>query len=51
LWEAVTGTLFSGDAIYNGPLLDEIAGADIEAYLRTMERLWGAAGHGRPCRA
>ena len=39
LWEAVTGILFSGDAIYDGPLLDEIAGADIEAYLRTMERL------------
>jgi glyoxylase-like metal-dependent hydrolase (beta-lactamase superfamily II) len=39
LWEAVTGTLFSGDAIYDGPLLDEIAGADIEAYVRTMERL------------
>jgi glyoxylase-like metal-dependent hydrolase (beta-lactamase superfamily II) len=39
LWEAVTGTLFSGDAIYDGPLLDEIPGADIEAYLRTMERL------------
>jgi len=39
LWEAATGTLFSGDAIYDGPLLDEIAGADIPAYRRTMERL------------
>jgi glyoxylase-like metal-dependent hydrolase (beta-lactamase superfamily II) len=39
LWEAATGTLFSGDAIYDGPLLDEIAGADLAAYLRTMERL------------
>jgi glyoxylase-like metal-dependent hydrolase (beta-lactamase superfamily II) len=39
LWEVATGTLFSGDAIYDGPLLDEIAGADIGAYLRTMERL------------
>jgi len=39
LWEAKTGTLFSGDAIYDGPLLDEIDGADIPAYVRTMKRL------------
>jgi glyoxylase-like metal-dependent hydrolase (beta-lactamase superfamily II) len=39
LWEAKTGTLFSGDAIYDGPLLDEIDGADIPAYIRTMKRL------------
>ncbi len=39
LWEANTGTLFSGDAIYDGPLLDEIDGADIPAYVRTMKRL------------
>ncbi|HET6161735.1 MAG TPA: MBL fold metallo-hydrolase, partial [Dongiaceae bacterium] len=39
LWEAATGTLFSGDAIYDGPLLDEIDGADITAYVRTMKRL------------
>jgi len=39
LWEAASGTLFSGDAIYDGPLLDTIAGADIAAYVRTMERL------------
>ncbi|WP_374574725.1 MBL fold metallo-hydrolase [Phenylobacterium sp.] len=39
LWEASTGVLFSGDAIYDGPLLDEIEGADISAYRRTMERL------------
>jgi len=39
LWEAETGTLFSGDAIYDGPLLDEIPGADITAYRATMERL------------
>ncbi|CAN5706083.1 MBL fold metallo-hydrolase [soil metagenome] len=39
LWEATTGTLFSGDAIYDGPLLDEIAGADIPAYRNTMQRL------------
>ena len=39
LWEAATGMLFSGDAIYDGPLLDEIAGADIAVYRRTMKRL------------
>ncbi|SAL56574.1 hydroxyacylglutathione hydrolase [Caballeronia terrestris] len=39
LWEAASGTLFSGDAIYDGPLLDEIKGADIPTYVRTMKRL------------
>ena len=39
LWEARTGTLFSGDAIYDGPLLDAIPGADEDAYRITMERL------------
>jgi glyoxylase-like metal-dependent hydrolase (beta-lactamase superfamily II) len=39
LWEAATGTLFSGDAIYDGPLLDEIAGSDISTYVETMRRL------------
>jgi glyoxylase-like metal-dependent hydrolase (beta-lactamase superfamily II) len=39
LWEASTATLFSGDALYDGPLLDEVPGADIEAYISTMERL------------
>lgn len=39
LWEEATATLFSGDAIYDGPLLDEIEGADVEAYVATMKRL------------
>ena len=39
LWDAATGTLFSGDAVYDGPLLDELDGSDIEAYLTTMRRL------------
>jgi glyoxylase-like metal-dependent hydrolase (beta-lactamase superfamily II) len=39
LWEKATGTLFSGDALYDGPLLDEIEGAHIPTYIRTMERL------------
>lgn len=39
LWEASTGTLFSGDALYDGPLIDTLDGCDIPAYVRTMERL------------
>jgi glyoxylase-like metal-dependent hydrolase (beta-lactamase superfamily II) len=39
LWEEKTGTLFSGDALYDGPLLDQLEGCDIAAYIRTMERL------------
>jgi glyoxylase-like metal-dependent hydrolase (beta-lactamase superfamily II) len=39
LWESATGTLFSGDALYDGPLLDEVPGADIDAYVNTMDRL------------
>ena len=39
LWEEATGILFSGDAIYDGPLLDELADSDIGQYCTTMERL------------
>jgi glyoxylase-like metal-dependent hydrolase (beta-lactamase superfamily II) len=39
LWEAKTGILFSGDAIYDGPLLDELPGSDIATYVATMKRL------------
>ena len=39
LWEQATGVLFSGDAIYDGPLLDELDGCDIAAYVDTMRRL------------
>ena len=39
LWDKTSGVLFSGDAVYDGPLLDELDGSDIEAYLATMERL------------
>lgn len=39
LWEAETGILFSGDAIYDGPLLDELPDSDIATYVRTMRRL------------
>jgi glyoxylase-like metal-dependent hydrolase (beta-lactamase superfamily II) len=39
LWDARSGTLFSGDAVYDGPLLDELDGSDIDTYIATMERL------------
>jgi glyoxylase-like metal-dependent hydrolase (beta-lactamase superfamily II) len=39
LWESHTGILFSGDAIYDGPLLDELDESDIGDYCQTMERL------------
>lgn len=39
LWEAATGTLFSGDAIYDGPLLYVFEDANIDDYIRTLERL------------
>ena len=39
LWEAKTGTLFSGDAIYDGPLSDQCYHSHIPTYLTTIERL------------
>lgn len=39
LWEAGTGTLFSGDALYDGPLLDELDDSDIAVYIETVRRL------------
>ena len=39
LWEEATGVLFSGDAVYDGPLLDDLPGSDVDAYLETMDRL------------
>jgi glyoxylase-like metal-dependent hydrolase (beta-lactamase superfamily II) len=39
LWEVATGVLFAGDALYDGPLLDELAGSDVTAYVRTVRRL------------
>ncbi len=39
LWEAATGILFSGDAVYDGPLLDEFDDSDVLAYVATMQRL------------
>jgi glyoxylase-like metal-dependent hydrolase (beta-lactamase superfamily II) len=39
LLERATKTLFSGDAVYDGPLLFELPGSSIEAYARSLRRL------------
>ncbi len=39
LWEARTGILFSGDAIYDGALLDIMPDSNVADYVRTMKRL------------
>ena len=39
LWDEPAGVLFSGDAVYDGPLLDGNANSDIAAYGDTMRRL------------
>jgi glyoxylase-like metal-dependent hydrolase (beta-lactamase superfamily II) len=39
LWDEANAVLFSGDAIYDGPLLDQLGDSDVVAYLETMARL------------
>jgi glyoxylase-like metal-dependent hydrolase (beta-lactamase superfamily II) len=39
LWEEATGILFSGDAVYDGELIDNCYHSDVADYLATMERL------------
>lgn len=39
LWEAATGVLFSGDILYDGPLVEDIWQANAADYVRSMERL------------
>lgn len=39
LWERATGILFSGDAVYDGPLIDDCYHSNVEHYVATMERL------------
>ncbi|XOV89856.1 MAG: MBL fold metallo-hydrolase [Pseudomonadota bacterium] len=41
LWDQSSGTLFSGDALYDGTLLDELPASDIPDYIQTMKRLRG----------
>ena len=39
LWEQTSGVLFTGDAIYDGPLLDGLEDSSIDDYVATMRRL------------
>ena len=39
LWERSSGSLFSGDAIYDGVIVDNLPGSDVEVYRATMKRL------------
>ena len=45
LWEAATQTLFSGDVVYDGPLIEDTYHSDAADYRRSMVRL-----HGLPVR-
>ncbi len=39
LWEAASGILFSGDTVYDGPLIDDAYHSDIAAYVASMKRI------------
>jgi glyoxylase-like metal-dependent hydrolase (beta-lactamase superfamily II) len=39
LWEKKSGILFSGDCVYDGPLLDELSDSDIGDYIASMKKL------------
>ena len=39
LWEPKTGILFSGDCVYDGPLLDGLEESNIGHYIASMKRL------------
>ncbi|MGF1526197.1 MAG: MBL fold metallo-hydrolase [Candidatus Competibacterales bacterium] len=39
LWEAATGTLFSGDIVYDGPLIEDCYHSNLDDYIKSMARL------------
>lgn len=39
LWEKASGTLFSGDVLYDGPLIDDFYHSVVDAYVDSMQRL------------
>jgi glyoxylase-like metal-dependent hydrolase (beta-lactamase superfamily II) len=39
LWEKETGVLLSGDAVYNGPLVEDAYHSNTDDYIASMERL------------
>lgn len=43
LWEEATGTLFSGDALYDGPMLDDLPESDPAVLAATHRRLQALA--------
>ncbi|MEO0829520.1 MAG: MBL fold metallo-hydrolase [Pseudomonadota bacterium] len=40
LWETSTGILFSGDIVYDGPLIEDIYHSNAAHYVASMERLY-----------
>ncbi|SDN11812.1 MBL fold metallo-hydrolase [Vreelandella arcis] len=40
LWEAKSGILFSGDIVYDGPLIEDTYHANAADYIRSMKRLY-----------
>lgn len=52
LWDARSGVLFAGDALYEGEIFDMLPESNIQDYVRTMRRLTGLpltalhGGHG-----
>lgn len=45
LWEAASGTLFSGDIIYDGPLVEDAYHSNLEDYATSLERLYELPVH------
>ncbi len=41
LFERASGVMFSGDVVYDGPLIEDCPGADLDAYGRSLLRLLG----------
>jgi len=39
LWEQATGILFSGDIVYDGPLIEDLFHSDMNDYVASMKRL------------
>ncbi|MNN80970.1 hypothetical protein D3C81_1977430 [compost metagenome] len=39
MWEQATGTLFSGDIIYDGPLIEDAYHSNLHDYAASLERL------------
>jgi glyoxylase-like metal-dependent hydrolase (beta-lactamase superfamily II) len=39
LWEADSGILFSGDTVYDGPLIDDAYHSSVDDYLESMKRI------------